>query len=60
MTVLPRGANDSGQIIGTGVFGGLQQAIILTPFTAVPEPSSVFGSLALFGLYQTRRRKRKT
>ena len=35
--------NDQGQIAGTGVYGGVQQAFLLTPFTSsdVPEPAAL-------------------
>jgi hypothetical protein len=35
--------NDPGMIIATGRFNGVNQAVLLTPMTAVPEPS--FGDL---------------
>lgn len=35
-----RGLNDRGQIVGTGVFGGEQRAVLLNPLSPVPEPAS--------------------
>ncbi len=37
--------NDPGMIIATGRFNGVDQAVLLTPMTAVPEPSIVGDSV---------------
>ncbi|WP_445367592.1 DUF3466 family protein [Methylomonas sp. BW4-1] len=36
------GINDNGQIVGMGMFNGLQRAYLLTPIAAVPVPSAVW------------------
>lgn len=51
--------NDLGQIVGTAKFEGVTYGVLLSPVSAVPEPSTyVFlAGLAAFGLVASRRRK---
>lgn len=46
--------NEAGQIVGSGLYNGVQRAYLLTP---VPEPSSL--ALASLGLWMTWRQARK-
>ncbi len=51
--------NDSGQIVGEGLLNGKEQAFLLTPPQATPEPMSlaVFGiSFAMLVIYARQRR----
>jgi hypothetical protein len=47
--------NDSGQIVGDGIFNGQKEAFLLTP-TPIPAAAWLMGS-GLFGLFGFRRKK---